>query len=171
MKILIEHSAETNIEAFEGYWNAALAYQRANALPLWPDFPSAAIREEIRLGLHFRVVSGDSVLGFFSLALADPVIWEEMETGDAIYIHRMCVNPDSRGKRLASHVLGWACFHCVSINRNFIRMDTWGSNKTLIEYYQKCGFKVFKYRRLGLMPALPAHYSNIELVMFQNEAK
>lgn len=169
MRIAIEPSHEGNMEAFSHYWNSAVAYQQANRLPSWPSFPEPTIRAEIRDGLHFQATYEGQILGYFSLALNDPIIWQDLEKGDAIYIHRICVNPSIRGQKLASRVFDWACSYCTSLGRKYVRMDTWASNKGLIDYYEKCGFRVLKFKQLGVMPELPSHYSNIELVMFQNE--
>ena len=51
---------------------------------------------------------------------------------------------------------------------DFLRMDTWGDNESLIEYYQKCGFNF-----LGIITPdyddLPKHYEGITLSLFEIE--
>ncbi len=37
-------------------------------------------------------------------------------------------------------IIGWAIEFCMNNNKQFIRMDTWGDNLRLIEYYQNCSF-------------------------------
>jgi len=87
---------------FQAFWTAALSYPETAGAPRWPAYPSTKIREEVRNGLHFSVFRPDDLLvGYFSVALSDPVIWDADENGDAIYVHRMCVNPEAKGYRLA----------------------------------------------------------------------
>jgi hypothetical protein len=105
----IHHSAISSEPTFRDYWAAALAYQNSKRLQLWPAYPEKTIKDEIETGLHFSAFMPDGVLaGFFSLALCDAEIWEDKEKGDAIYIHRMCVNPACKGNRLAAWFLAWA---------------------------------------------------------------
>jgi GNAT superfamily N-acetyltransferase len=106
--------------------------------------------------------------GFFSVALSDAQIWGDKEQGNAIYIHRMCVNPDRKGTDFTRTVLAWACEHAFSLGRTFVRMDTWGDNQRLVEYYTRCGFGYIGDRQLGVVPDLPAHYSNTRLALFEN---
>lgn len=155
---------------FLAFWNAALVYQRENKLPLWPDYPATKIREEVQHGLHFSVFNpNDDLVGYFSVVLSDPVIWAGDEKGDAIYIHRMCVNPAVKGGRLAQYVLAWACGYAAAKKRKYVRMDTWGDNLRLVDYYTSCGFRHIRTRNLGDVPELPPHYNNAVLALFQNE--
>lgn len=170
IKMKIIRSSNEELLEFHKFWDAALEYQKRKSLPVWPNFPLNVLSKEIDLGLHYSVYSfGDELLGYFSLALSDPIIWDEEERGDAIYIHRMCVNPKIKGSNLAKTILNWAYDYASGINRKYIRMDTWGTNQTLVDYYISCGFKYLKSKHLGETPQLQSHYNNIKLAMFQNE--
>jgi GNAT superfamily N-acetyltransferase len=168
MKI-VDSVSSSEIE-FREFWNAALAFQNAAGLPLWPSYPAETIETEIRLGLHFSVFLPDNILaGFFSLALTDELIWEEQERGNAIYIHRMCANPMCKGKNLAASILAWAYGFAADAGRKFIRMDTWADNPRLLNYYIACGFRHIRNRQLGIVPGLLPHYENINLALFENK--
>ena len=39
-------------------------------------------------------------------------------------------------------IIEWAKKYCKENGKQFIRMDTWGENTKLIEYYKKCGFEL-----------------------------
>jgi len=165
----IYRSSSASNDRFSNFWNAALAYQKAKQLPLWPAYPAQRIKDEIYGGLHFSVFMPDDVLaGYFSIALADELIWGEKERGDAVYIHRICVNPDRKGNNLTTHILSWAYGYALVAGRKFIRMDTWGDNLRLVNYYITCGFRHVGNRRLGSVPDLPPHYSNANLALFEN---
>jgi len=167
MKIL--PSAASSNDQFRDFWNGALAYQTLKHLPLWPPYPEQQVKEDIRAGLHFSAFTPDGVLaGYFSLTLSDKSIWDEKEQGDAIYIHRMCVNPERKGNNLAASVLSWSYGYARSLGRKFVRMDTWGDNQRIINYYAACGFKHIGNRQLGLVPELSPHYNNAYLALFEN---
>ena len=166
----IRRSTLASEPEFSHFWTAALAYQKSVQLPLWPPYPKERIKDEIRSGLHFSVFLSDDVLvGYFSLVLADAVIWVEREQGDAVYIHRMCVNPARKGNNIAGAVLTWAQGYAAGSGRKYIRMDTWGDNPKLIRHYAACGFQHIGNRQLGLAPELPPHYNNANLALFENE--
>lgn len=165
----IRPSKHLDIRTFRNFWDSALAYQQARQLPLWPPFPEKQVESEIRAGLHFSsdFPNGD-LAGYFSVALADELIWSREERGDAIYIHRMCVNPSRKGSNLARSVLQWSNGYASSLGRKFVRMDTWADNQRLVGYYIDCGFHYIGDRQLGDVPGLPPHYSNTRLSLFQN---
>ncbi|HEX3627671.1 MAG TPA: GNAT family N-acetyltransferase [Verrucomicrobiae bacterium] len=155
---------------FRDFWDAALSFQNAAGMPLWSPYPADKIKGEIQAGLHYSAFLTDDVLaGYFSLALSDEVIWQEKEQGDAIYIHRMCVNPQCKGKNLAASILTWAYGFAAGVGRKFIRMDTWGDNPRLLNYYIACGFRRIGNRHIGFEPNLAPHYKNANLALFENE--
>jgi GNAT superfamily N-acetyltransferase len=166
----IKRSSAADEPRFLEFWNRALAGQRASRLPLWPGYPAERIRAEIRAGLHYSSYGPDGRLdGYFSLALDDPLIWGEEERGDAVYIHRMCVNPAAKGGRFAARVLAWACGYAAGAGRKHVRMDTWRDNPRLIDYYVSCGYRRAGDRHVKGDHRLPAHYADIRLALFQNE--
>jgi GNAT superfamily N-acetyltransferase len=165
----IHCSKQSDIQLFRAFWNSAAAYQRARQLPEWGVFPEARISDEIKAGLHFSARMPDGALsGFFSIALSDEPIWGTAEQGDAIYIHRVCVNPERKGNNLSVSVLEWAHGYASSLGRKFIRMDTWADNKRLLQFYIDCGFHYIADRQLGDAPELLPHYRNIKLALFEN---
>jgi GNAT superfamily N-acetyltransferase len=165
----IHRSASSSESRFRDFWDAALSYQKSVGSAVWPPYPAKKISAEILSGQHFSVFLPDDVLaGYFSLALSDELIWEEKERGDAVYIHRMCVNPICRGKNLAAAILAWAYGFATDAGRKFVRMDTWGHNHRLVNYYVACGFRLSGSRQLGIVPGLSPHYSNVYLALFEN---
>lgn len=167
----IRPSTQKDIRQFRVFWDSAVDYQKARRLPLWPAFPENNVRDEIRNGLHFSCDAGDGdLMGYFSVALSDELIWGEEERGDAIYIHRMCVNPKSKGNNLARSVLAWAYGYASRLERKFIRMDTWADNQRLVNYYVDCGFHYIGQQQLEDVAGLPSHYCNTRLALFQNNA-
>jgi GNAT superfamily N-acetyltransferase len=165
----IHRSTKSSESLFREFWDAALTYQKSVGSSLWPSYPADKIKSEILSGHHFSIFLLDDVLaGYFSLALSDELIWEEKERGDAVYIHRMCVNPICRGKNLAASILSWAYGFATGAGRKFVRMDTWGNNDRLVNYYVACGFRQAGNRQLGVVPGLSPHYSNAYLALFEN---
>ena len=106
-------------------WQEAIAYHKQNNYPVFPIFPKEQILLEIDKGLHYSVYDkSDELIGFFSLALEDFVIWEEQEQNDAIYIHRMCSKRKMKENNLSKMVLAWGYEYVLKNKRRYVRMDT-----------------------------------------------
>jgi len=159
-----------NITTFQELWSLSIDYQKNKGCPTWPKFPVELIEKEIISENHYSIYTSDNKLcGYFSLVFNDSLIWEELELNDAIYIHRMCVNQKVEKINLSSIVLEWTYTYAKKYKRKFIRMDTWGDNKQLINHYINCGYKYKRNKFIYKIPELPSHYDNINLAMFENE--
>lgn len=62
-------------------------------------------------------------------------------------MHRIVVNPEFKGQSHFAKVLKWGLDHIKAVDRPFLRMDTWGDNSTIIDYYKSFGFKEIEYYR------------------------
>ncbi len=167
--IRIVPSRPSRLAEFREFWDAAVAYQTRHGVARWPVFPESIITAEIGAARHFMALRDDEVCaGFFSVTPSDKGIWKERDRNDAIYIHRTCVNPRARGGSLAADVLKWAYGYAAGCGRGFVRMDTWGDNDRLIDYYKACGYQPAGFQHIGNDPSLPAHYHGIRLALFEN---
>ncbi len=167
--IRIVPSRPSRLAEFREYWDAAVAYQTRYGVARSPVFPDSIIAGEIGVERHFMALRDDEVCaGFFSVTASDRGIWGERDRDDAIYIHRMCVNPLAKGGSLASDALKWAYGYAAGRGRRFVRMDTWGDNDRLIDYYKACGYRPAGFKDIGNDPGLSAHYHGIRLALFEN---
>jgi len=169
MEILKTSSAD--LEVMRQMWNDALHYQKESGNPVWPEFPEDLIVKEMESDLNYKLTTGGKILCYFSIAFSDPVIWGDMERGDALYLHRGVTSPEFRGLGLTRFIFEWARLKAKLINRKYIRIDTWGSNKSLINYYIDAGFRHIGYKDMGESPDLPAHYSNLRLAIFETDVE
>ena len=67
---------------------------------------------------------------------------------------------------LKTKIIEWAREYCAINEKQFIRMDTWGDNQKLINYYVKCGFKFIGIVPLENTEGLPSHYKG-SLALFE----
>lgn len=167
MEIL--RSTKDDLDTMRLMWDEALRFQKEGGNPLWPEFPEKLIIKEIESELNYKLAAGGKILCYFSIAFSDPVIWREEERGDALYIHRGVTAPEFRGLGLTRFVFEWARIEAKLINRKYIRIDTWGSNRSLINYYISSGFRHIGYREMGEATGLPAHYNSLRLAIFETE--
>jgi ribosomal protein S18 acetylase RimI-like enzyme len=163
----VEPARPDHLPAVQAAYDDARTIQRAQGGVLWPEFSDAAVLAEIDRGHLLRVLEGDTLVGVFSVAYADPAIWGELEHGAHIYLHRIARAASYSGRGLLDAVLTWARGRCQALGRAGLRMDTWASNSALIAHYQRRGFRLVGRRRLGRDPRLPPHYHGIEVALLE----
>jgi len=164
-------SSPEDIEIMREMWNEAIHFQKEGGNPVWPEFPEELIRKEIEDELNYKLTAGGKILFYFSIAFSDPLIWGEKEKGDALYLHRGVTAREFSGLGLTRVIFEWARIKARLINRKYIRIDTWGSNNSLINYYGKMGFKHIGFKSLGETHGLLAHYNNLRVAIFETEVE
>jgi len=163
----IGNSQPADLELIFGLFDAAIAYQEKNGYELWPRFSEAMILAEISEKRHWKVMEADRIVGVFSVMYSDPVIWLERNEDPAVYLHRIAVNPDFKGRSLMLIIREWAKAHALQQGKTFVRMDTWGTNEGLRKYYERCGFGYLGKQQLPETDHGPAHYGGSFLSLFQ----
>jgi ribosomal protein S18 acetylase RimI-like enzyme len=165
MKIVnaIPNDVERIFELYDG----AIAFQKTVFDKTWLGFDRDLVDREICDGRLWKILENEVIACIFSVAYEDPIIWGEHSHQSAMYIHRIVTAADFHGRGYVRSVTRWATEHARNTGLRFVRMDTWGDNRKLIDYYQDCGF-----RFLGLMtpaesPTLPPHYRGIDLSLFE----
>ncbi|MGZ3899693.1 MAG: GNAT family N-acetyltransferase [Bacteroidia bacterium] len=163
----IVNSSFRDIDFIFFLFNAAISYQAQKGYNLWPQFERSLIEHEIKEKCHFKIVSNGEIVCVFSVLYSDPVIWMEKNKDPAVYLHRIAVNPKYKGKKLMNVIRGWAIGHAQQMHKQFVRMDTWGNNEVLRDYYIGCGFNYIGQQFLEEAEGLPVHYGGSELSLFE----
>lgn len=141
--------------------------QRELGANVWPEFSDEAILHEIDAGQLFRVRVDEAIAGVFSLAFDDPAIWDALEDGRHLYIHRIARTAEWSGGGLMDAILAWVTDYCQSLGRAGVRIDTWASNAPLIAFYERRGFRLVGHRRIGVDARLPPHYHENEFALLE----
>jgi hypothetical protein len=166
----IKKSEKKDLKSIINIWDNAVAYQKFKSPEaVWYQFPDA-ILNEIKKGLHYKVVDDDNcIMMFFSLVKSDPEIWGEKEVGKSIYLHRTVCNIDFKGMKFMNLILQWSLAKARVMKQESVRMDTWAANEKLVNYYISCGFNLIGYKKLGSNPKLLKHYRNTRVALFENK--
>lgn len=164
---LIQNSNITDIEAIFSLYHAAVDYQRKNGYNLWPEFERGLIEKEISEKRNYKIIEGNEIACVFSIVYNDPIIWEEKDKDPAMYLHRISTNPAFKGKGIMNFIKDWSVKHARENNKKFIRMDTWGDNEKLKEYYLNCGFTYIGQKHIPQPTILPQHYWGLTLSLFE----
>lgn len=136
---------------------------------VWETIDEGALKEDIKNRLQFKIVIENNILCLFSILRNDPFIWREKDKDNAIYLHRIVVNPLFKGKKQFEKVLKWSIDLAKKEKRKFIRMDTWANNLQLIEYYKTFGFVFVENYKTANHKSLPIQNRNLEVSLLEFE--
>ena len=148
-------------------YDKAIEFQRTVFDKTWLGFDRLAVSAEIAEGRLWKIVEDGRVACIFSVAYEDPIIWGERSHESAMYIHRIVTSPEFRGRGYVRSITTWAVKHALERGLRFVRMDTWGDNQKLIDYYRDCGFRFLGLTTPAESPTMPPHYHGIDLSLFE----
>lgn len=167
----ILNSNKEDINTIFEFYDMAIAYQKTKFDKHWQGFDLGLVETEIAEKRQYKIMEGDVVVCIFAVTFNDPVIWGEKDASPSIYIHRIVSHNAYKGKGYVELIIKWAINYGRENAKEFVRIDTWGDNQKLIDYYTKCGFTFIGLT--GEMSALklPKHYDSICLSLFEIDIK
>jgi ribosomal protein S18 acetylase RimI-like enzyme len=165
MQILNSHAGD--MHTILNLYDEAIAFQKTKFSKHWLPFDGEMLQKEVTENRQWKIMEGNEVACIFAIAYEDPFIWLEKNKDPAIYIHRIVTSPLFRGKHYVKIIVEWAKQHARETGKQYIRMDTWGDNERLIEYYMECGFNFLGTTTPGTTDQLPKHYSAVFLSLFE----
>ncbi|MES2691040.1 MAG: GNAT family N-acetyltransferase [Bacteroidota bacterium] len=145
----------------------AMALQGKNGYKVWDTIDKKALQLDIQNGLQYKILKGNTISCIFSIQYTDPLIWRERDRNDAVYLHRIVVNPELKGQKQFAHILNWARQFAEQRNLSFVRMDTWADNEQLIAYYKSFEFTFIETYRTPDAPELPLQNRNLDVALLQ----
>ena len=163
----IINASHDDIETVFDLYDKAIEFQKTVFDKTWLGFDQELAATEIDEKRLWKIIDDEQTACIFSITYADPIIWGHDSHVSAMYIHRIVTNPEFRGRAYVRKITDWALEHAKNQGLRFVRMDTWGDNQKLIDYYQACGFQFRGLTTPARSAELPKHYSAIELSLFE----
>lgn len=148
-------------------FDLSITYQEKNGFPAWKNYDKNAIIRDIENGNQYKIIVDSQIGIVFSVCYSDKVIWREMDIGDSIYLHRIVVNPEWKGRKLFGLILDWTIKHAAQKGLTSIRIDTWAANPTIISYYKNFGFAFIENYTTPDSKELPLHNRNLALTLLE----
>ena len=164
---IIINTEKTDLHFIYWLFDEAIAYQQRNQYPVWPAYDKNVLAKDIEQKHQFKILIDSAIACIFSISYSDQIVWRERDRGQAIYLHRVVVNPQFKGRKLFKKVLAWGIQNAVKKELTFVRMDTWADNPTIIEYYQSFRFKIIDYYTTPNTPELPIQQRNNDIVLLE----
>jgi GNAT superfamily N-acetyltransferase len=166
-KYEVSNTEMSEVELIFGLFEHSIHYQEKKGYPVWRNYDHNAIIKDIENKNQYKVIIDLQTAIVFSVAYSDKIIWRELDKGESIYLHRIVVNPEMKGRKLFGKILEWSLSHCKQKGLHSIRMDTWAANPTIIEYYRTFGFKIIENYTTPDTTELPVHNRNLALTLLE----
>jgi ribosomal protein S18 acetylase RimI-like enzyme len=167
--LIITESTLDDVPEIRDLFAAAIEYQKTKSGNPWRGLNEPGLINEISNRLHWKILEGNRIAAFFSIAFTDRLIWDERDADPAIYLHRIVTNPAFRGRGYVNAITDWAEAYGREAGKLFIRLDTDRDNARLNAYYQQCG-----YTNCGIKtfhdtnnPLIPKHYFGSGLSLYE----
>ena len=172
MKLQILNSTIEDIDEIFILYKVATNYQKIKfPKNQWPLFERKLIETEIIEQRQWKIVIDNTIACVWATTFSDPEIWEERNIDPSVYIHRIATNPNFRGHNFVVDIVQWTTVYAKIQNKIYIRMDTCGYNKRLIEHYVSCGFHFLGIEKLKNTDTLPTHYVDADVCFFEIKLK
>lgn len=154
----INNCVTSDSEEILALYESARDLQHQRNMVVWPIFEKSFVEKEIEEKRQWKFQMDSVIACNWAITFEDKEIWGEKDKGDAIYIHRICTNPNLRGKRYINTIVEWAKLYAIEKGKQFVRLDTLGDNSKLIEHYVSAGFRFLGMVKLTNTKTLPVHY-------------
>ncbi len=163
----IQNTSPEDLPFIYQLFDQSILYQESKGYPVWKNYDKNALFRDVENKNQYKIVIDSQIAMVFSVCYADKVIWREREQGDAVYLHRIVVNPNFKGQRLFEKILNWSIDHAKERKLCFVRMDTWASNPTIINYYVGFGFAYLGNFTTPDTDELPVHNRKLQLALLE----
>jgi ribosomal protein S18 acetylase RimI-like enzyme len=157
----------SDLDMIFSLFDRSIVYQEKNSYPVWKNYDKNAIVRDIQNKNQYKILVDSIPAIVFSICYTDKLLWRDRDQQDAIYLHRIVVNPDCKGQQLFGKIIDWAIEHARQKGLSHIRMDTWAANPTLINYYEKFGFNFVENFTTPDSKELPVHNRNLALALLE----
>ncbi|MEO5889204.1 MAG: GNAT family N-acetyltransferase [Ferruginibacter sp.] len=163
----IINSKPNDIPAIFKLYDAAIAFQKTKFNKHWQGFDLELVEKEVAENRQYKIVVDDVIACIFAVTFNDALIWGKKDEAPSVYIHRIVTSPAFRGNNFVKSIIEWGIEFGSRNGKQFIRMDTWGDNQKLIDYYTNCGFTFLGLSDVILDDSLPKHYQGVRLSLFE----
>ena len=163
----IINSTLGDLDTIFSLYETATNYQKTKFNRWWQPFDRTMVLQEIEQGRQWKILIEGEIACIFAIAFEDPEIWGARNNDPSIYIHRIVTAPAFKGRNIMHHIIAWAKEYARTHHKQYIRMDTWGDNDELVNYYVKCGFTLLGTITPAESGELRAHYNCISLALLQ----
>lgn len=171
MSVVITNASTDDLPSIYQLFEEAIAFLEKNNYIGWKSYDKEFIQSDIQNGLLYKMMDAGELICIFSICYTDALIWRERENNDAIYLHRIVLNQQFKGKKTFQKILDWAIDLAQSKKLKYIRMDTWADNEKIISYYKSYGFRFIENYTTPGTDNLPIQHRNLKVALLELECR
>src|SRR3569832_27554 len=137
----IRLATDADAEVILELWQNSAKWLLSNGIVQWsPEhFKVDQDLEFLSNGSHVYVAQIENVIvGTYILTWADPLIWVELDSEEAGYIHRFAVNRSYRGRGIGQRLIRAAEEQIRQHGKSIIRLDCMAANQRLLSLFLFC---------------------------------
>lgn len=142
--MIIRKAGEDDIPSAHHVLHAASQWLAARGYDQWQRRPITTehVRMLVNAGSMYVGTLDNRIVATMAVdKRADPDFWEPQDDPEnALYLHKMAVNPEYRGHRLGEELTDYAAAKARAEGKKWLRLDAWRSNPDLQEYYRSRGW-------------------------------
>lgn len=106
----------------------------------WTRVPEGGVLADAATGKSIVIRHAGAVVGTASLHEDDSEIWGD-QPSDALYLHRLAVDPSFQSQGLGSAIIHWAEDKVIEGGRTYLRLDAVAEHEIMRAGYEKRGFE------------------------------
>lgn len=144
---MIRKAVEEDIDVIEDILRDAVLWMNVNNIPnLWnkENIRWNRISESYSINDFYIAYVGNKPVGCMAVTDEDKTYWKDIEKGTSLYIHKLAVKQEARGRGISKELIDYAKEKAVTNNIKFLRLDCNAERMKLRAIYEKQGFKFVK---------------------------
>jgi GNAT superfamily N-acetyltransferase len=148
---MIKPATQTDLSIVSDILQEAAEWLRVTGRPMWrnEELLPDRIAQDVQTGLFHLAYDANEPAGTIKFQLNDEIFWPEFSGGDAAYVHRIAVRRKFAGKGISTSMLDWAVGYAAELGRSYVRLDCEADRSSLRCIYERFGFQLHSYRRVG----------------------
>lgn len=149
MSLTIRSIEQHELEIYSRVLLEAVLWLQNQQMPLWtPEqvMPEALLQSYRLEECHLAFLKGQPVAGM--ILQNEDALWDGLETGSALYVHKLAVSRTRAGQRLGREMLDFAREEAARRGKSLLRLDASARHARLCKYYENYGFQKVASRHL-----------------------
>jgi len=140
-EIEVRQAQPADFEAVMAILEEASQWLLSKSIHQWPAgaFPKTYVANAIERGEFYLARQNGQAAGTIKLQWSDKLIWGD-QPDDAGYVHHLAIRRAFAGHQLGRQLLHWAEGQVAAADKQYLRLDCWGENVKLKQYYERAGY-------------------------------
>ncbi|MCL2517129.1 MAG: GNAT family N-acetyltransferase [Oscillospiraceae bacterium] len=140
--ITINQAMETDIPIIEDILLDVFNWLESTGKHMWVherikwDFLSTFLKIE---EFYIAYIHNEPI-GCMALIDFDPLIWQDINKGESLFIHRLAVKRNHAGQGVSKVLIDYAKMQSIQRGINAVRLDCWQDREKLRAIYEREGF-------------------------------